>query len=81
MRILHFSDPHVQLPRWRERPLRELGALRSFATVELWKGRGRDFDDALAVLGRIVRDADALAQIFDEHAIGAVVHCAGVSRR
>lgn len=60
MRILHFSDPHVQLPRWRERPLRELGALRSLATVELWKGRGRDFDDALAVLGRIVRDADAL---------------------
>jgi 3',5'-cyclic AMP phosphodiesterase CpdA len=60
VRILHFSDPHVQLPGWRERPLRELGALRSLATVELWKGRGRDFDDALAVLGRIVRDADVL---------------------
>jgi 3',5'-cyclic AMP phosphodiesterase CpdA len=60
VRILHFSDPHVQLPRWRERPLRELGALRSLASVELWKGRGRDFDDALAVLGRIVRDAEAL---------------------
>lgn len=60
MRILHFSDPHVQLPRWRERPLRELGALRALATVELWKGRGRDYEDALAVLGQIVRDADAL---------------------
>ncbi len=60
MRILHFSDPHVQLPRWRERPLRELGPLRALATVELWKGRGRDFDDALPVLHQIVRDADAL---------------------
>ena len=60
MRILHFSDPHVQLPRWRERPLRELGPLRALATVELWKGRGRDYEAALAVLGQIVRDADAL---------------------
>ena len=60
MRILHFSDPHVQLPRWRERPLRELGPLRALATVELWKGRGRDYEDALAVLHQIVRDADAL---------------------
>jgi len=58
VRILHFSDPHVQLPRWRERKLRELGPLRSLATVELWKGRGRDFDGALEVLGQIVRDAD-----------------------
>lgn len=46
IRLLHFSDPHVQLPRWRERTLRELGPLRSLATVELWKGRGRDYDDA-----------------------------------
>ncbi|HTO97875.1 MAG TPA: metallophosphoesterase [Myxococcales bacterium] len=60
MRILHFSDPHVQLPRWRERPLRELGPLRALATVELWKGRGRDFDEALEALRRIVRDADSL---------------------
>ena len=60
MRILHFSDPHVQLPGWRQRRLRELGPLRSLATVELWKGRGRDYDDALAVLGQIVRDADKL---------------------
>ncbi|MGZ6123675.1 MAG: metallophosphoesterase family protein, partial [Myxococcales bacterium] len=60
MRILHFSDPHVQLPRWRQRPLRELGALRSLATVELWKGRGRDYDDALVALRQIVRDADTL---------------------
>ena len=60
MRILHFSDPHVQLPRWRERPLRELGPLRALATVELWKGRGREYDDAQLVLRQIVRDADAL---------------------
>ena len=58
MRILHFSDPHVQLPRWRERPLRELGPLRAVATVELWKGRGRDYDGALEVLHRIIRCAD-----------------------
>jgi 3',5'-cyclic AMP phosphodiesterase CpdA len=60
VRILHFSDPHVQLPRWRQRPLRELGPLRAIATVELWKGRGRDYDDALSKLRQIVRDADAL---------------------
>ena len=60
MRILHFSDPHVQLPRWRERALRELGPLRSLASVELWKGRGRDYDGALEALRQIVRDADTL---------------------
>ncbi len=60
IRILHFSDPHVQLPRWRERKLRDLGPLRSLATVELWKGRGRDYDEALDKLRAIVRDADAL---------------------
>jgi len=60
LRILHFSDPHVQLPRWRERPLREFGPLRALATVELWKGRGRDFDDAFEKLKAIARDADAL---------------------
>lgn len=60
MKILHFSDPHVQLPRWRERPLRELGPLRALATVELWKGRGREFDDALETLKAIARDADRL---------------------
>ncbi|MFN2547072.1 MAG: metallophosphoesterase [Myxococcales bacterium] len=60
MKVLHFSDPHVQLPRWRERPLRELGPLRALATVELWKGRGREYDDAFERLKAIVRDADAL---------------------
>ena len=60
MKILHFSDPHVQLPSWRERPLRELGPLRAIATVELWKGRGREYDDALEKLRQIVRDADGL---------------------
>ncbi len=60
MRLLHFSDPHVQLPGWRERPLRELGPLRAIASVELWKGRGREYDGALEKLRQIVRDADAL---------------------
>ncbi|MGE5049206.1 MAG: metallophosphoesterase family protein [Deltaproteobacteria bacterium] len=60
MRVLHFSDPHVQLPGWRERTLRELGALRAVASMELWKGRGRDYDDAFEKLRQIVRDADAL---------------------
>jgi predicted phosphodiesterase len=60
LRVLHFSDPHVQLPHWRERKLRELGALRALASVELWKGRGRDYDGAFEGLRQIVRDADAL---------------------
>jgi 3',5'-cyclic AMP phosphodiesterase CpdA len=60
VRVLHFSDPHVQLPRWRERKLRELGPLRAIASAELWRGRGRDYDDALEVLRAIVRDADRL---------------------
>src|SRR5213078_1349860 len=60
LKILHFSDPHVQLPRWRQRSLRELGPLRALATVELWKGRGRDYDDAFEKLKAIARDADAL---------------------
>ncbi len=55
MKLLHFSDPHVQLPHWRERTLRELGPLRALATVELWKGRGRDYDFALERLHAIVR--------------------------
>lgn|SRR5471030_127080 len=60
MRVLHFSDPHVQLPRWRQRKLRELGPLRAIASAELWRGRGRNYDDALEVLRAIVRDADRL---------------------
>jgi len=60
VRILHFSDPHVQLPRWRERPLRELGPLRAIATAELWKGRGKKYDGALQKLRQIARDADTL---------------------
>ena len=55
MKVLHFSDPHLQLPRWRERRLRELGPLRALASVELWRGRGRDYDGALERLGAIVR--------------------------
>jgi 3',5'-cyclic AMP phosphodiesterase CpdA len=55
VKLLHFSDPHVQLPRWRERSLRELGPLRALATVELWKGRGREYDAALERLQAIVR--------------------------
>ena len=59
LRLLHFSDPHVQLPRWRERSLRELGPLRALASVELWKGRGALYDGALEALRAIVREADA----------------------
>ena len=47
MKLVHFSDAHVQLPGWRERPLDELGPLRALASVELWKGRGKLFDDAM----------------------------------
>lgn len=54
MKLVHLSDPHVQLPRWRERSLRELGPLRALATVELWKGRGRDFERADADLRALV---------------------------
>jgi len=60
--VVHFSDVHVQLPNWRARRLRELGALRSLATVELWQGRGRAYDDAadkLALLARRGLDAGA----------------------
>jgi len=46
MKLVHLSDPHAQLPRWRERKLRDLGPLRALATVELWKGRGKDYDEA-----------------------------------
>ena len=46
MRLLHISDPHVQLRDWRTRSLRALGPLRAVATVELWKGRGEVFDGA-----------------------------------
>jgi 3',5'-cyclic AMP phosphodiesterase CpdA len=60
MRVLHFSDPHVQLPNWRKRKLREFGPLRAIASAELWRGRGRNYDDALEVLRQIVRDADKL---------------------
>jgi 3',5'-cyclic AMP phosphodiesterase CpdA len=60
MRLLHFSDPHVQLPRWRQRKLREFGPLRAIASAELWRGRGRDYEGALEVLQVIVRDADRL---------------------
>ena len=60
MKLLHFSDLHVQLPDWRTRPLRQLGALRALATVELWKGRGKAYDDAADKLAAIARDADDL---------------------
>ena len=46
MRLLHVSDPHVQLRDWRTRSLRARGPLRAVATVELWKGRGELFDGA-----------------------------------
>lgn len=60
IRLVHFSDPHVQLPDWRTRPLRTLGPLRKLATVELWKGRGKLYDGARDVVRAIVREAEAL---------------------
>lgn len=60
IRLLHFSDIHVQLPDWRTRPLAALGPLRKLATVELWKGRGKLYDGAVEVVRSIVRQADAL---------------------
>jgi 3',5'-cyclic AMP phosphodiesterase CpdA len=61
MKLVHFSDVHVQLRDWRKRPLRELGPLRALATVELWKGRGREYDraeDGVRALARVASDAD-----------------------
>lgn len=63
-RLLHFSDPHVQLRGWRTRSLRALGPLRALATIELWKGRGTNFDDAAGKLRELAR----LARGFD-HAV------------
>jgi len=64
MRILHFSDVHVQLPDWRTRSLASLGPLRKLATAELWKGRGPRYDGAEERLRQIA----ALAREFD-HAV------------
>jgi 3',5'-cyclic AMP phosphodiesterase CpdA len=61
MRIVHFSDPHVQLRGWNRRALRDLDALRSVATVELWKGRGALYENAeekLRLLASIASRAD-----------------------
>ncbi|HYV64646.1 MAG TPA: metallophosphoesterase [Myxococcales bacterium] len=61
MKLVHFSDVHVQLRDWRHRRLRELGPLRALATVELWKGRGREYDRAeetLRALAGAARAAD-----------------------
>jgi 3',5'-cyclic AMP phosphodiesterase CpdA len=66
MRIAHFSDVHVQLPDWRTRPLRELGPLRALATIELWKGRGRLYDEAAARLAGLAAEVQRLG--FD-HAV------------
>lgn len=63
-RLLHFSDPHVQLRDWRTRSFRALGPLRSLATAELWKGRGASFDGAAGKLRTLAR----LARGFD-HAV------------
>lgn len=60
IRLVHFSDIHVQIPDWRTRPLAALGPLRKLATVELWKGRGKLYDGAAGVVRAIVREADAL---------------------
>ena len=59
MKLIHFSDVHVQIREWRKRPLRELGPLRALATVELWKGRGRQYDGAEEALRALARAASA----------------------
>jgi 3',5'-cyclic AMP phosphodiesterase CpdA len=59
MKLVHFSDVHVQLSEWRKRTLRELGPLRALATVELWKGRGREYDEAVAKLRALARVASS----------------------
>lgn len=61
MKLIHLSDPHAQLPRWRERKLRQLGPLRALATVELWKGRGRAYDEAADSLRALAQAAAAAA--------------------
>ncbi len=60
MKLVHFSDVHVQLPDWRTRSLRALGPLRALATVELWKGRGRDYDGAAATLAALAARAESM---------------------
>lgn len=60
MKLLHFSDVHVQLPDWRTRSLSSLGPLRALATVELWKGRGKRYDGAPERIRQIVREATTL---------------------
>jgi 3',5'-cyclic AMP phosphodiesterase CpdA len=59
MKLVHFSDVHIQLRDWRRRTLRELGPLRALATVELWKGRGLQYDGAAATLRKLARVAAA----------------------
>jgi 3',5'-cyclic AMP phosphodiesterase CpdA len=53
MRIVHFSDPHVQLRGWKRRAGRDLDPLRSVATAELWLGRGARYEDAEEKLRRL----------------------------
>jgi len=72
-RLLHFSDIHVQIPRWRERTLGELGPLRLLATVELWKGRGKDFDGAMGAL-------EALRRAIDDEGVDHAVFTGDVSQ-
>jgi 3',5'-cyclic AMP phosphodiesterase CpdA len=57
MKLVHFSDVHVQLSGWRRRTVRELGPLRAVATIELWKGRGREYDGAVETLRELARIA------------------------
>jgi 3',5'-cyclic AMP phosphodiesterase CpdA len=59
MRLLHLSDPHLQLPDWRDRTLGQLGPLRMLATAELWKGRGAKFDGAARSLAAWARAAES----------------------
>ena len=74
MKLVHFSDAHVQLRGWRRRALDELGPLRALATVELWKGRGRLFDGAEETLRRIVEQSRKRSAVYDVLTNGTPVH-------
>jgi alpha-galactosidase/6-phospho-beta-glucosidase family protein len=61
LRIVHLSDVHVQID-YRRLPLRRYGWRRAVAQLEwVGLGRARRFENALGVLGQIVREIQELA--------------------
>ncbi|MDT8437271.1 MAG: metallophosphoesterase [Gemmatimonadota bacterium] len=72
--MLHFSDPHVGLGLWRV-PLRDWPGKRLAGAVNLLRGRGRRFRDALPALAGLARlasreGADAAVCTGDLSALG-----------